>query len=101
MTTERNIRQLVRRNFLQDIAIARSLQGEYNEQAYLSSIAAALGLETTQPISQSFCNEDIQLPVGERGAEWYVSIRSWLYRAASNWEFVWGGWSGRELALLH
>lgn len=94
------IRDLVRRNVLQDIALARAnIASGFSEGSFLQAVASRLGLVTSGNLRESFCTEELKLP--PEGPEWYLDIRSQLYRAAGRGEFVQLGSSLYLAALLH
>lgn len=71
------IRALIRRNALQDQSLARSLQPALGRAAVAEGMLAAVGARDPA----SWCRDPKTPP--ELGAEWYLRVRDYLYKAAS------------------
>lgn len=71
------IRSMIRRNALQDFALARSLESRMGKEALLAEVLGA-GFAN----AAAFCAAKAS-PEPGRGAEWYLPIRDRLYRLAS------------------
>ena len=71
------IRRLIRRNARQDAALARSLEATCGREAIATGLLAVLAPGAQ---ADSWC----QAPVfpADQGAEWYLRVRDYLYRAA-------------------
>jgi hypothetical protein len=69
-------RALVRRNALQDMALARALESKLGRKAVTSEILRRTGAAA----GAEWCRAHSTPP--ELGAEWYLRVRDWLYRQA-------------------
>jgi hypothetical protein len=72
------VRRLVRRNARQDLALARELESKLGKPELLSGILAALGATDRA----QWCATPAATPAP--GAEWYLSVRDYLYRTAKS-----------------
>lgn len=70
------IRKLIRRNARQDMALARSMEGEVGRAGLVTELIDAVG----GPDAAGWCKTPPA--AGERGAEWYLRARDYLYRTA-------------------
>jgi hypothetical protein len=71
------IRGLIRRNALQDQSLARSLEHAIGRAGVARGMLAAIGARDPA----SWCRDPKTPP--ELGAEWYLRVRDYLYKAAS------------------
>jgi hypothetical protein len=67
-------RALIRRNGLQDMALAQALEGKLGRGAITAEILRRAGLTN----AQDWCRA--HPTASELGAEWYLRVRDWLYR---------------------
>ncbi len=73
-----SIRAMIRRNARQDLGLARSLESRTGSKAaLLADLLDSAGLGA----AAEFCRAPN--PPRDRGAEWYLKVRDFLYRAAS------------------
>ncbi|MBI3680881.1 MAG: hypothetical protein HY235_10850 [Acidobacteria bacterium] len=72
------IRHLLRRNALQDLALARALQVTWGREKLIAALVQAAG--GSDPAA--WCNEKTQPSTA--GSEWYLKVRDFLYREASH-----------------
>jgi hypothetical protein len=70
----RNIRRLIARNALQDMALAKALENKYGRDSLFWPISELTG--ATDPAG--WCLQPV-FP-SDRGAEWYLKVRDTLYR---------------------
>lgn len=71
------IRQMIRRNALQDLALARSLESSWGKEKLAQALAQAAGGADVA----SWCS---QAPASAHNPEWYLRVRDFLYREASH-----------------
>jgi hypothetical protein len=67
-------RALVRRNALQDVALAQALESKLGRGAVVAEILRRTGAQK----ASEWCGSHPTPP--EFGAEWYLRVRDWLYR---------------------
>jgi hypothetical protein len=67
-------RALVRRNALQDMALARALEAKLGRKAIVSEILRRAGSAS----GEEWCR--LRSTPSESGPEWYLRVRDWLYR---------------------
>jgi hypothetical protein len=67
-------RALIRRNALQDMALAQALEGKRGRGAVTAEILSRAGSQK----AADWCRAHSTPP--ELGAEWYLRVRDWLYR---------------------
>jgi hypothetical protein len=70
----RTARALIRRNALQDMALARAIEARLGRGAVAAEILRRAG----SPKAAGWCRAH-STPTGQ-GAEWYLRVRDWLYR---------------------
>lgn len=78
MASSVNVRELIRRNALQDVAIARTLQVSWGREKLQAAIVQAAGGADVA----SWCAAPPQ--PSAYGPEWYLRVRDFLYREASH-----------------
>jgi len=67
-------RALIRRNALQDMALAQALEARLGREAVTAEIMRRAGSQK----GADWCRA--HSPPPELGAEWYLRVRDWLYR---------------------
>ena len=67
-------RALIRRNALQDIALAQTLESKLGRGAVMAEILRRAGSQN----AADWCRSHSTPP--DLGAEWYLRVRDWLYR---------------------
>jgi hypothetical protein len=73
------VRSLIRRNVLQDMALAKALNGSQKE-AVLSGLVGPTGV----PTRDAFCSAVTISTPHNPNTEWYLRVRDFLYRTAIN-----------------
>jgi hypothetical protein len=67
------VRRLIRRNAIQDMALARSLEAKYGKVQLRAEILRRSGARGAEVWCRS------PLAATELGAEWFLRVRDWLY----------------------
>ena len=73
------VRSLIRRNVLQDMALAKALAGSQSEAVY-SGLVGPTGI----PTRDAFCTAVTISAPNNPHTEWYLRVRDFLYRTAIN-----------------